>query len=205
MIGTKRASGIAVAAAAAVGTFTVTAGADIVIGNLDAPSGGSTIFGAGSISQYKAFGFTMGDDAYYLDDVVLAMTFDPGASPIISIWSGAAGPETELIVLDNPPDLVGTDDFSFTPSVQFTLEANETYWLHVRSKPLDAPSFLWSSSTPSTEPTGIAQSLGYIYNDNPSTFRNRLQINGSLVPAPGALACLGLGLLTTARRRRHAA
>lgn len=176
--------------------------ADIIMGNLDAPSGGSTIFGGSSITDYKAYGFTMGDDAYFLDDVVLNMVFDPGANPVISIWAGETAPEMQLAVLDNPPNLEGKGDYVFSPSSQFTLEANHSYWVHVQSDPLDGPDFLWLANDPPAEPTGIAESLGYIYNDAPSTFTNRLQINGTLVPAPGALALLGMGFAAAGRRRR---
>src|SRR5690606_11402043 len=121
--------GSALGAVALVGGTAVAQ--EVVVSNLSAGVGVGTAFGSGSTTQYKAFGFTM-DAAYTLEAVVLSMNF-PTADPTIevSIWDGAAAPQSRLITLDNPPDLFGPGEFAFTPAEPFTLEAGQTYWAHV--------------------------------------------------------------------------
>lgn len=144
----------------------------------------------------------MPGQAYFLDNATLTMNFpNQGSNPVVSIWSDIGGQlGAELLVLDNPGSLSGQMDFAFTPGAQFTLEANTSYWLHVRSDPVDGPSFNWIAAT--EMPSGIATAIGYNFNGNPSSFFNRLEINGTPVPAPGALALLGVGALIARRRRR---
>ncbi len=158
------------------------AGADEVIGNFSAGVGVGTAFGSLSTTQYKAFGFTMGAESYALDSVTLTMNF-PNPDPIIevSIWSGATLPASRLTTLDNPPDLFGTGDFVFTASEPFVLQAGEVYWVYVSPvTPGAGPSYTWEGSAPTTVPTGpAATAIGYIFNGAPSTFRNRLQVDGT--------------------------
>jgi hypothetical protein len=62
--------------------------------------------------------------------------------------------------------------------------AGETYWVYVQSIPQPVASFLWEGTNPSTVPTGIATSAGFIFNGNASTTRNRFEVRG--VPATQA-------------------
>lgn len=105
-------------------------------------------------------------------------------------------------MLDTPGGLIGSGNFTFTAGSSFTLEASTSYWLDVRSVPVDGVAFLWDGTTPSTMPSGIATAIGYNFNGASSSFFNRLQINGTAVPGPAALAVLGLGLLGVRSRRR---
>ncbi|MCC5823350.1 MAG: hypothetical protein LAT64_02335 [Phycisphaerales bacterium] len=180
--------------------------AELIIGNLNAPQVSSTVFGGGSVSQFKAVGFTMGADAYFVDRVTLAMDMQGGlGNPVVSIWSGANAPQTELAVLNNPANLSGggTGNFAFTPTGSFILDSNTTYWIHVRSDPVDGADFNWLSTDISNPPSGPhAAFLGYNFNGSPSSFYNRFEIQGTLVPAPSGVAVLGMIGLAASRRRR---
>ncbi|MFG0283588.1 MAG: choice-of-anchor R domain-containing protein [Phycisphaerales bacterium JB039] len=174
------------------------ASADVVISNFSAGVGVGTAFGSGSTTMYKAYGFLMGDTAHELDAVVLSMNFSSATAPLIevSIWSGATSPDVKLITLDNPAPLSGQGDFSFTPPSTFTLEAGESYWVYVSPVTTGAgDSYTWDGSSPSTDPFGpAATTIGYIFNGSPSTFRNRLEVQGT--PADACYAdCDGSGTL----------
>ncbi len=191
------------AAAPAIGVLTSGACADVIIGNFSAAVGTGTAFGGTATTLYKAFGFTMPASGYFLDNVTLSMNFSGLGTPRVSIWSGATLPTTELIVLNNPPVLSGQGNFAFTPPSAFTLAAGGTYWVHMVAVPVSGgPSFLWDGTTPSTQPTGLATAVGYVFNGAACTFRNRLEVNGTLVPAPGVFAAAGLAALFAMRRRR---
>jgi len=154
---------------------------EIIISNFSAGVGVGTAFGGGASTQYKAYGFTMGATSFQLDDVSLSFNF-PNASPVpvVSIWDGATLPTNQLIVLDNPAILTGPADYVFTSGTPFTLNANTTYWVHVVSSPTNGVAFTWDGTTPSTDPTGAnASGIGYIFNGNTSTLRNRLEVNGT--------------------------
>ena len=155
--------------------------AEVVISNFSAAVGVGTAFGGTATTLYKAFGFTMGSADYELDSVELSMNFGGLGTPRVTIWTGAAAPTTEVFVLDNPPVLTGQTDFTFTAPSSFLLQAGETYWVHVVAVPVSGgPSFLWDGTTPSTVPSGLgAIPVGYIFNGASSTFRNRLQVNGT--------------------------
>ncbi len=123
------------------------------------------------------------------------------ANPIVSIWSGSSAPEVELIVLDNPIGLVGQTDFSFTPSSAFVLSANNTYWIHLRPEIIgQGPNYYWIATAPATIPFGTqASAVGFLFNDSPSGFLNRLEIRGTAVPEPNSFACLSVCLYGLAR------
>jgi hypothetical protein len=168
----------------AAATLTTSVRADIIISNFSAAIGVGTVFGVNTTSQFKAFGFTMGNVAYILDDVILSMTF-PNANPVpvVSIWSGASTPQTQLLVLDNPAVMSGPGLYTFTAGTPLQLDPNTTYWLQLASNPVNGPGFGWDGTSPSTVPSGIATAVGYNFNGNVSTTRNRLEINGT--PAGG--------------------
>ena len=142
------------------------------------------MFGSGSTSIFKAVGFAMGSSAYTLDSATLAMDMQLGAgNPVVSIWSaGPLGPGVELLVLTNPPNLSagGLADFVFTAPSAFTLDANQTYWLHIRSEPQLGNPFNWMSTSNVNPPTGPAATfVSYNFNAS-STFYNRFQIEGTI-------------------------
>jgi hypothetical protein len=154
---------------------------EVVISNFSAGIGTGTAFGTASTTQHKAFGFTMGE-AYTLDAVLLSMNFpEPDPTIEVSIWDGATIPQSQLITLDNPPDLIGAGEFEFTPAAPFTLEAGETYWVYVSPVTVGAgSSYTWDGTSPSTMPSGVgATAVGYIFNGSPSTFLNRLEVQGT--------------------------
>lgn len=152
--------------------------ADTLASNLDLATGPGTIVGGGAPNGPKEFGFIMGADPAVLASVILTLDFHfPSPSPIVSIWSDSAGlPGVELLVLSNPPDLSGEDDYVFEAQMPFTLQANTSYWLHVRSEPATDPPFRWRATDPAILPTGLATAIGYLYNGNPSGFYNSLEI-----------------------------
>lgn len=154
-------------------------GNGVLISNFSAGVGTGTIFGSGAFTVYKAFGFTVDSAGATLESATLSMNFpNAGSMPVISIWSDGGGiPGSQLVALLNPGTLAGQGDFTFdAPGGSFALAPNTTYWLHVRSDPLDGPDFFWDGTSPSTMPSGTATAVGYIFNDNPSSFLNRLEI-----------------------------
>lgn len=178
---------------------------DVIMTNLEfADDAGGTIFGPDANTEYKAYGWTMPDAAYSLDLVTLRLAAYNQGEARVSIWSGETVPETELMVLDNPagPGEPGYFDLDFTPPSSFTLEANTSYWVYVEDMDGGGDGFLWGDTDPQTLPTGIGTSIGFIFNGNPSTFTNALEISGTLIPTPPGLCLLGLTALAVRRRRR---
>lgn len=148
-----------------------------LIGNLHNPGSASTVFGASTTTQYKAFGFDTGPHDGYLDQVELNLDFpesDPGI--VVSIWTGDSVPESSVQVLDNPNQLSGSGNFRFRSPSPLFLEPDQRYWVHVRSEPLDGPDFNWNDTGPTVMPTGRAEAFGFVFNDSSSGFFNRLNV-----------------------------
>jgi hypothetical protein len=146
-----------------------------------------TVFGAGSSTTYKAAGFTMAEDAV-LECVTLTMDFTGtggggGGNASIEIWRGSAVPAFVIARFNSPPQN-GVGDFTFRAQTPTTLDAGETYWLYVESIEDPTGNFMWRGTTPSTPPTGTASHVGYLFNGNPSTVRNRFEITAAPVPCP---------------------
>jgi len=158
---------------------TTLAGADVLTSNLSVPVGAGTAFGVGATTIYKAFGFTTVGATQVASATVTLTINDVNSMPVLSIWSDGGGlPGAELVVLDTPLLVIGQNDVTFqAPGGSFPLAAGTSYWLHLRSDPLTAPYFTWEGTSPATLPTGTATSLGYIWNDNSSSYWNRLQID----------------------------
>lgn len=174
--------------------------ADVVMSNLAAAGGSSTLFGPSATTIYKAYGWTMGNDPYYVDSVTLRLfNFDTGEARV-SLWTGNTVPTTEVLQFNAPPGQGAPDvDYTFTPVAQYTLAANTRYFVYVEEFNGGGNGFSWRATSPSTDPSGVGTSFGYVFNGNPSTFRNALEIQGTLVPEPASLLLLGAALLL--RRR----
>ena len=165
--------------------------ADVILSNLSLPSGSGTGFGANVTTQYKGFNFVMGSTDHTLTQVVLALGgLDPMPNPLVEIWSDASGsPGAPLFALDNPLVPITVEaEYTFTASSPFTLVAGTSYWLYVRSDPVDGDDFRWDGSNPATFPTGPgASAIRYEFNGNTSSSFNRLQIEGD--PPLGTTYC----------------
>lgn len=179
------------------------ASGEVIMSNIAfADDVGGTLFGPGSTTIYKAYGWTMPNDAYFLDEVFLRLSAYDTDEARVSIWDGDTLPENELLVLDSPvgPGMGGYFTLTFTPPETFIFEANTTYWVYVEANNGGGDGFLWGDTTPSTPPSGIGTDVGFVFNGNPSTFRNALEITGTLVPEPATVLLVALiGLLP--RRR----
>lgn len=193
-------------AVAALAAMAGQAGADILISNLPGNDGSQTA-GINASSRTKGMGFEMpaGTD-YFLDEVILRLDIsDVNIVPMIEIFDDSGGvPGSSLTVLDNPGSFsLGIDNYSFTPSGSFTLQAGESYWIVASSA---VGTYSWKASSPSQTPTGIATHTGATFGAYPprstSSILTTYEMVGTVVPAPGALAVLSLGGLAVARRRR---
>jgi hypothetical protein len=197
--------------AAVITALAGTAGADPLIGNINA--GATTSLGTiitGSEGRSKAVGFTMGAQSLDLLNVQLRLDFDtaptPGGIAQVAIWGGASNPTSLLTTLSIVGPNAGVGIFDFVAGSTFTLDANTTYWVMVNGAPGNTAGFYWNVETPATTPTGDAAFVGYRFSASvtpptaSSSVFNAFQVN--VVPAPGAMALLGLGGLAAARRRR---
>ncbi len=191
-----------ITAALMVGLLAGSASADVIIGNIEDADSSGTVFGPSGVSTtvYKAAGFTMGAQAFFLDSVEIdiSSTNPPGTFDG-AIYSDAGGAPGALLISLSAPALGGDGQYAFTPNAQFTLEANTRYWFYLSNN--QTAEFLWDASA--SAPTGAhATSLGYHFNGGSSSFMNKYQVNGTMVPAPASALALGvLGLSATRRRR----
>ena len=174
--------------------------ADVIIGNLGSADNAATGFGTGTTTVFKAAGWTMGSQDFFLDSVTLALDFENGTgSGVFEIWSGSGTPTTNELTLDSPTQ-VGTGDFTFTTASTFVMESGETYWIFVTADP-NSDRFRWRAGVDA--PSGsFATDAGYVFNGNPSTFQNRYEVNGT-VPEPGFLGLLALCMLPPLSQRRR--
>ncbi len=203
--GWRRLAGMVVGLAVILGIGVSAAEADTISGNL---TGAPFSWGSGfdNATNWKAVGWTMPADDYFLDDVTLALEFTGGGGEVaeVSIWSGVSGPETLLTVLDSPLQ-GGLGDFTFTPASSLTMLAGETYWARVTNIAAVPGSdfFVWLDKSPQILPTGLATHVGYLFNGSPSGVSNLFEATGTLVPEPGSLALLAFGAAALVKRRRR--
>ncbi len=159
------------------GAFVVSsASADVLISNLDEVDVSSTVFGDGTSTQFKAAGVLMPADDYTLDGATLLIDIqDADANPRVSIWTGDNnGPISELLELDDPALPLGISELTFTG--EFTFLGDTIYWVYVEAEGLG--NFRWISTN--VDPSGIATHVGYNFNGNPSSFRNKYELSGTL-------------------------
>ncbi|MFG0284730.1 MAG: choice-of-anchor R domain-containing protein [Phycisphaerales bacterium JB039] len=197
-------------AACVIALVAGTASADELISNLPGNDGSQSA--SLQTGRIKAMGFTMpaGLD-YFLDSADLRLNITGlGVDPLIRIFDDVGGlPTNELVELVDPPiGATGIETYSFTTPGPFVLEAGKTYWVVAYN--IGADSIDWKASSPSQTPTGLATHAGSLFSTTtgplPPTGTSSIlcsyAIQGTAVPAPGALALAGLGGLLAARRRR---
>lgn len=192
------------------------ASADPILGNLPGSSSGTgTNLGLGTdlADRTKGVGLTMG--AQSMDFVsMVALISNPGnAAATLSggIYASSGGNPGALLAAFTGVN-VGAGSLAGEISMEtvstFTLQANTSYWF-VLDGPTVSNSLLWNSLSPNVAPTAAAGITydGYRFSSNGGTtwgssgIFNGVTIN-AVVPAPGAMALLGLGGLAAARRRR---
>ena len=182
--------------------------AEVIIGNLPQNNDGGSVTIGNPMSQI-AFQFTMPDNDYNLDNVVLRLqnALTNGA-PRISLHAndGGADPGTEITVFNNPALMDALTHYNFTPATHVVLRAGATYWILV-DHTTNAASYLWYRSDPSKAATGLAtfNSQRTSANDGATygpggLFHFSFQVNGTIVPIPTlsqwSLIILGFGLIS---------
>jgi hypothetical protein len=138
----------------------------VIISNDSVDDGAQTIFpGGGGIDGIKGMGFTMGASSFQLDSVDLRLCFGNVVGGCFPLANGSVGtpvlrlfddvdgdPSTALFTFTNPVFGLGTTDYTFLPSIPFTLTALTTYWLVLHSA--DGDDFSWKTNDPQTIPAG---------------------------------------------------
>lgn len=196
---------VLIAATAAL-TVSATALAQTTIISNHPGNDGSQTAGINDGSRTKGVGFAMpGGLDYTLDSVTLRLDITSvDIAPLVEIFSDAGGaPGASLTTLMNPGSFsLGIDDYAFTPTSSFTLEADQSYWV-VASSTLGT--YNWKASSPSETPTGLATHIGATFGAYPpvgsSSILTTYFVDATVVPAPGSLALLGLAGLAARRRR----
>ncbi len=191
-----------------------TAAADPILSNLPGNSSGTgTNLGIGTdlVDRTKGVGLTMGAQSlqFVSMDVLMSNT---GAAAMLSggIYSSVGGNPGALLASFGSVNVAsGTNAaiFSLTVDGGFNLLAGQSYWF-VLDGPSSTNSLLWNSLLPNAAPVASGVTFdGYLFSSNGgatwagSTIYNAMTIN-AVVPAPGALAGLGLmGLIGAGRRR----
>ena len=157
------------------------ASGDVIISNLTSNSTSGTVFGTCSTAVFQAAGFTMPRGwGYSLDQVLIEMDYEyngGGEAGQYSLWEGAGVPTRRIVTLDPVSPLTGAGVFAFTPASATTLEEGRTYWLYVEPSTPPGGCMLWVGGD--ADPSGLAINAGYILNGNPSTFRNKYEVQGS--------------------------
>lgn len=211
------------AAALACGLFALTSAAQatVIISNPTVDGSIPTFFG-GDDDRSKAMGFTMGATSFALDSLSLHLWFISSSpvTPVVRLFDDAGGaPGLELLAFTNPVLPVGHEDFpadyTFLPSLPFTLAAGEPYWIVVHQLETDSGNLGWMSNDPPTTPSGpFADHLGALFSSTSAPAPpdagdvadqlNIYTLNGTAVPEPATLWLLvaGGGTLVALRRRR---
>lgn len=192
------------------------ASADPILSNLPGSSSGSgTNLGVGTdlVDRTKGVGLTMG--ATSMDFVSMVALISNGGTSAATLSGGifaASGGNPGAMLAAFTGVSVGAGaqpaEITMQTASTFTLQANTSYWF-VLDGPSVTNSLLWNSLSPNAAPTAAAGMTfdGYRFSSNggttwgASSIFNGMTIN-AVVPAPGAMALLGLGGLAAARRRR---
>ncbi len=187
------------------------ASAQVIIGNMPQTNDNTQTADIDNLRQ-KAHRFIMQSDSLIAGDLILRLrNYDTFGEITVelrdSMSSTAPGGNVLLTFNAATPGGLGIFDYTFTPTSFFELQPFETYWIVVRG---DVSSSVdWMASSPSVTPTGLAQWGSSSFTTNGggtwsnSSILTTFQFNVG-IPAPGAIALLGLAGLTTTRRRRRA-
>lgn len=191
------------------------ANADLVIGNLPATSDTTLSAGLNNL-RVKAIRFTMGNDAYDVDNVILRLAnYGVAGEAFAQIrdFNGSTtsvGTTTLLSFTPSAPGGAPAAEYTFTASSAFTLQANTSYWLVVGG--IAGQAFDWRATTSTTSDpyVGPATFNNGLFTTNGGTSwsasasRNYFQLNGSQpIPEPATAWLLaGLAGVSVFRRRR---
>ena len=208
---------VAIAALAASASLSQ---AVVLISSIGTTDGSATTIGIG-VRSGKAMNFVMaaGDD-YSFDSARLSLsgaTLTELNNLNIGLWSNETGTTpiaSELVSLSYAGTSSG-NIYDFTPDSSFTLEAETTYWL-VLERYDETGSVAWesftepatgtiASSTARIFPSGSGQTADPVTWQTTSGVFNAVEINGTVIPEPGAYALLagltGLSFVMLRRRR----
>ena len=168
------------------------------------------------VDQSVAIAFTPGQD-YTLDSIgvwMMSNDFDnPGAPYTLSIRTDANGGmtipgDTVIESWDVQTAAVGWNPILETVNsvLNPVLTAGTTYWIVAES---DSPAFVDAVWVASSQDEPVWHSIQNAFNPNGAWISGYTQgapglvVSGTVVPAPGALAALGMaGIVGTRRRRR---
>lgn len=207
-----RTLGATLVASGTLSLFSLPSQAAVVIGNMPANDEASTSINSSTFQ--KAMVFTMGNQAFTVDNVVLRLSSYNTATDVarlgffLDVGGGSNTGSQEGSFLQAPVSASDdAGDFTFTPAGSLTLAANTRYWLLLDAS---AGDFLWRASNPAVSPVGSGAAFdfgrfsttnGATYTN--STFLNSFQINGTVVPEPSSALLFGLGTIGLAVRRRR--
>ncbi len=178
--------------------FSSSAEAINLIGNLPSNNFDGTAIGIPSSQAQSAVGFTLPVGVgYQLDSIVLRLssysTTFGGDVALLQIYADATktstsplGATLQSVFFNNATSNSDLDNnFTFTPTANFTFAADTRYWLLVDST---SGAYGWNGSNPAVTPTGVATFNSYqrSTNDGGSYFNqtvfNSFQVNATPVP-----------------------
>ena len=186
--------------------------ATLIIGNYPPTNDTNTSADINNL-RMKALGFIMPSSDYILDSVKIRLLFTAAglaAVPVVNIRAAgiATAPGAVLFSMSDPGGHTeGAGDYLFVAGSQFTLQANQKYWISVEGTTAQT-GMSFRGSSPAITPTGLATHEGSLFTANAGTSwansatLNTYEIQGTLVPEPATAAILGLGLAAAAIRRR---
>ena len=136
-----------------------------------------------------------------VDDFTIAIYADTsGDGPGVELFSFHVG--NDVVRTASGFDFgVGLDIYSFSADVSFVLPANTTLWVSIYANTVgEADTFYWGTLQGQGN-THLSSDFGDTWNQSVGVQDFRLI---GTIPAPGALALLGVAGSTTGRRRRRA-
>ncbi len=168
---------------------------------------GGTIGFDTNVEQGQGFSISGGD--FFLDSVAAAIGYIEGTNEVtLTLFDddgGAPGLALESVTLFDMPPGGGIEEppSLFTFSGTTTLTEGVTYWLIASGVNDFSALLLWNFNSTGALLDRASRDDGGPWLITPDATALAMRINGSLVPAPGALALLGLAGLTARRRRRN--